>query len=283
MPDAKTIGMIALIGALMLPVAGARAFDDAMYPDLKGQWKRAIANGPRFDQSKPPGRGQGAPVTPEYEAVFEANLKDMAAGGQGDFTTWACLAAGVPMMMTAYEPMEIIVMPDVTYIMIDVHTDAVRRLFTDGRDWPTDAEPAFVGYSIGKWLDTTGAGRYDTLEVETRNFKGPRAYDNSGRTLHRDNQSVIKERFFLDPADRNTLHDEITVVDHALTRPWTVMKTYKRDPSPQPYWHEDVCAENNPHISIGGEVYMLSADGFIMPQKQGQKPPDLRYFAPSKN
>ena len=29
------------------------------------------------------------------------------------------------------------------------------------------------------------------------------------------------------------------------------MKTYKRDPSPQPDWHEDVCAENNPHIRIG--------------------------------
>jgi hypothetical protein len=279
----RTIGMIATIGALALPLAGARAFDDAMYPDLHGQWKRAIANGPRFDQSKPPGRGQGAPVTPEYEAVFEANLKDMAAGGQGDFTTWACLAAGLPMMMTAYEPMEIVVTPDTTYIMIDVHTDAVRRIFTDGRDWPTDAEPAFVGYSIGKWLDTTGTGRFDTLAVETRNFKGPRAYDNSGRTLHRDNESIIKERIFLDLADRNTLHDEITVVDHALTRPWVVMKTYKRDPSPQPYWHEDVCEENNPHVRIGGEIYMLSADGYIMPQKQGQKAPDLRYFRPAKN
>ena len=58
----KTIGVIAFCGALMLPLAGAWAFDDAMYPDLKGQWHRAIANGPRFDQSKPPGRGQGAPV-----------------------------------------------------------------------------------------------------------------------------------------------------------------------------------------------------------------------------
>src|SRR6202163_2722941 len=263
---ARTIGTIALGAALMLPLVGARAFDDAMYPDLKGQWTRAIAAGPRFDQSKPPGRGQGAPVTPEYEAIFEANLKDMAAGGQGDFTTWACLASGVPMMMTAYEPMEIIVTPATTYIMIDVHTDAVRRIFTDGRDWPTDAEPAFVGYSIGKWIDTAGAGRYDTLVVETRNFKGPRAYDNSGRTLHRDNQSIIKERIFLDQVDRNVLHDEITVNDHALTRPWTVMKSYKRDPSTQPYWHEDVCAENTPHLRIGGEIYMLSAGGYLMPQ-----------------
>jgi hypothetical protein len=29
-------------------------------------------------------------------------------------------------------------------------------------------EPRYLGYSIGKWLDTDGDGRYDTLEVETR-------------------------------------------------------------------------------------------------------------------
>src|SRR6266568_4440149 len=62
------------------------------------------------------------------------------------------------------------------------------------------------------------------------------------------------------------------------TRPWTAMKSYKRDPKPQPYWHEDVCPENNPHIRIGQEIYMLSSDGFLMPQKKSQKPPDLRYF-----
>jgi hypothetical protein len=29
-------------------------------------------------------------------------------------------------------------------------------------------EPTYAGYSIGKWIDTDGDGRYDTLEVETR-------------------------------------------------------------------------------------------------------------------
>jgi hypothetical protein len=40
-------------------------------------------------------------------------------------------------------------------------------------------------------------------------------------SFHRDNQSVFKERIFLDKANANLLHDEITVIDHALTRPWT--------------------------------------------------------------
>jgi para-nitrobenzyl esterase len=97
--------------------------------------------------------------------------------------------------------------------------DHYRRIFTDGRDWPKEIEPTFAGYSIGKWIDEDGDGRYDVLEVETRGFKGPRAYDETGLPLHFDNQSVFKERIWRDKADPNILHDEITTIDHALTRP----------------------------------------------------------------
>jgi hypothetical protein len=31
-------------------------------------------------------------------------------------------------------------------------------------------------------------------------------------------------------------------------------------------------------VKIGGENYMLSADGYLMPTKKNQPPPDLRYF-----
>ena len=74
--------------------------------------------------------------------------------------------------------------------------DHYRRIFTDGRDWPAEMEPTYQGYSIGKWIDEDGDGRYDVLEVETRGpFKGPRAFDAAGLPLAFDNQSVFKERF----------------------------------------------------------------------------------------
>ena len=72
------------------------------------------------------------------------------------------------------------------------------------------------------------------LEAETRGFKGPRVYDASGLPLHFDNQSVFKERIFIDKADPKVIHDEITVLDHALTRPWTVDKRYVHDSNPHP-------------------------------------------------
>jgi hypothetical protein len=114
--------------------------------------------------------------------------------------------------------------------------------------------------------------------VETRNLKGPRSYDSTGLPLHRDNQTVIKERIYLDKADANTLYDEITVIDHALTRPWTITKKYLRNVEKYPVWRETVCAENNHHVVIGTENYFLSAEGYLMPAKKDQPPPDLRYF-----
>ena len=120
------------------------------------------------------------------------------------------------------------------------------------------------------------------LEVETRGFKGPRIYDTSGLPLHRDNQSVFKERIYLDKNDPNLLHDEITVIDNALTRPWTVNKRYIRNRVPQPEWPEFSCSEYNAQVFIEKENYYLSADGLLMPAKKGQKPPDLRYFEQAK-
>jgi hypothetical protein len=117
-----------------------------------------------------------------------------------------------------------------------------------------------------------------SIEVETRGFKGPRAYDATGLPLHFDNQSVFKERIHLDKADANLLHDEITVFDRALTRPWTVDKRYIRGKNPRPDWEEFICPENNNHITVGKEEYFVSADGYLMPVRKGQAPPDLRYF-----
>jgi hypothetical protein len=90
----------------------------------------------------------------------------------------------------------------------------------------------------------------------------------------------VKERFYLDKANPDILHDDITTFDHALTRPWTVNKWYIREPNP--IWVEAVCSEGNDHLKLGGEDYMISADGFIMPAKKNQALPDLKFFKTGK-
>jgi hypothetical protein len=263
----------AIAAAMVMAVAGARAFDESKYPDLKGQWDRTTQ--PRWADAK------SAPLTAEYRAIFEENLKDQAAGGQGTDPTFTCVAPGMPRVMNMYAPFEIVVTPRTTHMLMD-HIHDSRRIFTDGRDWPKEMQPNFNGYSIGKWIDEDGDGRYDVLVVETRGLRGPRSYDSTGLPLHADNETVINERIYLDKADKNTLYDEITVKDNALTRPWTMVKKYVRKPAKQPVWQEAVCAENNPHVVIADEPYMLSADGFLMPAKKDQAPPDLKYFRQSR-
>jgi hypothetical protein len=282
MPFRCFIGPLALAASLCLSSAGARAFDDAAYPDLSGQWLRVnLGKGGQitFDPTKSWGVGQEAPLTPEYQAVLEASIADQANGGQGNWQSGArCFPAGMPATMNGYNSMEIVVLPEVTYVLVEHNLPIHRRIFTDGRDWPKEIEPTFAGYSIGRWIDEDMDGRYDVLEVETRGFKGPRAYDEAGLPLHFDNQSIFKERIYRDKADPNILHDEMTTIDHALTHPWTVDKKYVLNPDPHPIWPEYYITEGNGQVAIGGENYFLSSDGLLMPAKKNQAPPDLRYF-----
>ena len=273
----------AIIAFMTLSLATiATAHDASKYPNLKGQWTVIITPGlegqaVKFDPTKPWGRGQEAPLTAEYQKIHEDSMADQATGGLGNYPTATCHPGGMPRMMSIGE-YEYIVEPETTYILIGGE-DHYRRIFTDGRPWPTAIEPSYAGYSIGSWADEDGSGRFNVLEAETRGpFKGPRAYDATGLPLHFDNQSIFKERFYLDKADPNILHDMITVIDNALTRPWTVDKTYRRNQNPRPSWREFYCVEGNVHIVIGNENYYLSADGLLMPAKKNQAPPDLRFF-----
>ncbi|HEY7298584.1 MAG TPA: hypothetical protein VH684_11670 [Xanthobacteraceae bacterium] len=267
-----SIGAISLAIVLAAATAGARA-SEAQFPQFGGQWLRNV--GAQWDPSKPRALGQGAPLTPEYLAMFKANLAEQASGGEKYNPQARCIPGGMPRMMIAYEPIEVIVTPEVTYIWVE-QMGEFRRIYTDGRDWPRNPEPAFKGYSIGRWKDENGDGRYDSLAVETRYLKGPRTFDAEGTPLHKDNESIVKERLYLDRANPDLLYDEVTTFDHALTRPWTVTRRYGREH--HPLWPEDVCREDNHHVDIGKESYFVSDDGFLMPTRKDQPPPDLKYF-----
>jgi hypothetical protein len=274
----STIGSVALAAVLWMASTDARAFDESKYPDWSGQWRRT--GGIQWDPSKRIGRAQEPPLTAEYQAVFEASLADQAAGGQGNDPTYKCIPGGMPRIMTVVFPMEIIVTAKTTYVLFDYSMP--RRIYTDGRDWPKDADlqPTFLGYSIGQWVDEDRDGRYETLEVETRAMKGPRSFEASGIPLHEDNLTIVKERIHLDRASPDILLDDITTIDNALTRPWTVTKKYRREHSP--IWYQNDCSEDNHHVTIGKENYFLGAAGELMPAKKDQLPPDLKYFKQSK-
>jgi hypothetical protein len=269
--EPTTLIAIAMMLTLTAAFSAPAISTEMKYPDLEGAWDHMFR--PRWSDGEPGGK---PPLTAEYMKVYERNLAAMDAGGLGDVPSSSCVPYGMPMMMNAYDPLEIIVTPKVTYILTSNPNDSYRRIYTDGRAWPVDIEPTFAGYSIGKWIDHDGDGTFDVLEVETRALRTPHTYDGSGTPFHADNKAFITERFWLDREDKDILHGDITVHDNALLHPWTKNRAFNR--LRNHVWQSAACSADNAHVRIGKEDYFLSPDGRLMPTRRDQPPPDLTFF-----
>ncbi len=108
----RILTAVVALAVLPLTVAAVWAHDASKYPDLKGEWRRVAVPsgryfGVQYDPHKPAGPGQEAPLTPEYQAIFEANLADQALGGQAGDPTYKCMPPGMPRIMAPYGLMEI--------------------------------------------------------------------------------------------------------------------------------------------------------------------------------
>jgi hypothetical protein len=84
--------VVIALAMLSITLVAAQAHDESKYPDWRGEWRRVAVpsgfyRGVQYDPHKPAGPGQEAPLTPEYQKIFEANLTDQALGGQGGAPT----------------------------------------------------------------------------------------------------------------------------------------------------------------------------------------------------
>src|SRR5215831_16291818 len=138
-----SIRAIAQAAAFLITLSGAYAFDDAKYPNLKGQWDRfpiPVPGQPSFDQTKGWGRLQEAPLIPEYQKILEDSLADQEAGGHGNNVDHAkCGVSGMPWMVVAFRPSEVVVARVVSYGGV-ADCEALALLLTVGRVWPMRIE-----------------------------------------------------------------------------------------------------------------------------------------------
>src|SRR4051795_6402010 len=86
-------------------VAAQQPFEENKYPNMAGQWLRVGALGV-FDTTKPLGRGQQAPLPPEYQKIYDDNLAEVAQGGSGTDPVHSCIPEGMPRAMSLVLPME---------------------------------------------------------------------------------------------------------------------------------------------------------------------------------
>ena len=99
----------AATAALLAVVSAAAA--ETKYPNLRGQWNTLSPRG-SFDPDKPPGRKTLAPLTEEYQKIYDQNVAEQLGGGHGWETSYMCLPPGMPRAMIAYESMEVVVTPE---------------------------------------------------------------------------------------------------------------------------------------------------------------------------
>jgi hypothetical protein len=171
-------------------------------PDLSGIWR---ADSPRWNENLAP-EGSDAPMLP---AAAELYKQRMSTQGWNRPETY-CMPHGVPDAMTvAGLPFKILQMPGVTIVLFE-EFHKYRQIHTDGRQLPVNPNPAWYGYSIGRWEG-------DTFVIETAGFKEGSWLDNNGHP-HTDALRTT-ERFHR----VNFGHMEVDVrIDDpkAYSRPW---------------------------------------------------------------
>ena len=171
-------GLIALAAAMISAATSAQGFDETKYPDWSGQWRRPPGVGNQMGHEQASASGTGSP-----DGGVSGHLRGQP---QGSSRRWPGHRSDLylhPRRNAACDERDL---SDGNRHPAKYHTyhDRISEHASSNlyrwRDWPKNAEPSFMGYSIGRWIDEDGRGRYDVLEVETRNLKGPRSFDASG-------------------------------------------------------------------------------------------------------
>ena len=184
-------------------------------PDLSGFWEKEINRSCTHDCT---GASQeyfdlgwslegGLPYQPWARELVKAR---MAKNGAEDPGT-RCLPIGFLRIDTDEFYRKIVQIPGLL-LMLSERNTSYRQIFTDGRPLPSDPNPSWNGYSVGKWDK-------DSLMVETNGFRNDLWLDRNGSPLTE--SAKVTERFRR--VNFGRMEVAITVDDpKAYTKPWTV-------------------------------------------------------------
>jgi hypothetical protein len=219
--------------------------------DFSGTWDRyplATENSgqdptvvPRPEPIPPP------PLKPEFKAAWDAEQKkinEANAAGEPIATGYThCIPDGMPAMMMAMFPMEVLQTPRQTTIIQEAYNQVRRIYLNDTLPAVEDAEPGFWGHSTGKWEG-------NDFVVETVGIKEHVRFRNAPHSA----AMRIHERMRMIDADH--FENDVTVEDpEFLTGPWKWKWVYQRRPNYKMY--EYVCEDNREYADpVTGKARM---------------------------
>ena len=202
--------------------------------DLTGVWYPSSVNTFNFIWTDPQGqRLDILPLTSWGEEKFRANhpIGDEYTALTSNDPNFSCLPPGLPNIYTHAYPVEILQVAG-RAIMFFEYGHFVRQIFTDGRDHPKDANPTWMGDSIGRWEG-------DTFVVDSTGFNDKTWLDVSGHP-HSESLHMVER---MRRVDHDTLMIDITIDDsQAYMMPLKTQRKYILKPG----WNimEFICEDN---------------------------------------
>lgn len=203
------------------------------HPDLSGFW--LPATGVKYllnlaADLKP----EQIPLKPAAQAIYQERIDTNGKDHPGV----RCWPSGIPEKDSIPDGLKVVHTPDLILFLHESRT-IYRQIFTDGRPLPRNAQPTWMGYSIGRWEG-------DTLVVETIGQNGKTWLDMRG--LPGTESLRVVERFTRPTIGHIDL--EVTIDDSQVyTKPWTVKMGWTLLPDAELI--ESICEENNkdlPHM-----------------------------------
>ena len=187
---------------------------------------------------------QTPPMTAWGQAKFDAAKPvygpRAVAGGLGNDPVMTCDPLGMPrnlFLEVSIYPMELVQTPRRVFQFFE-WAHVWREIWTDGRALPTDPEPRWMGYSVGRWEG-------DEFVVNSLGFDERTWLDHFGHPIS--GEARFEERYRR--VDRDTLELTMTLTDpKTYTRPWSNERVFTRLDSAI---IEYSCEENNKSLWEG--------------------------------
>jgi hypothetical protein len=168
-------------------------------PDLSGVWEHLNSRTTAYylDNIE-------IPWQPWAKALFEKHR----AENEKDNPESRCLPRGIP-KADAFDLHKIVQTPGLIIVLYE-YQNMFRQIFLDGRPPPQDPNPAWMGYSVGRWEG-------DTLVVESNGFNGKAWMSGRGNPIT--DALHLTER--IRRRDFGHMDIELTIDDpKAYTKPW---------------------------------------------------------------
>jgi hypothetical protein len=211
-------------------------------PDLSGIWRRV--NPTKHDNEDGNFNvldwmpdGAQIRMKPEAEALYLRRRNVLKGGGR---PSQECLPHAIPDSMLPPVMFKIVQIPDETIILFE-EFNHFRQIFTDGRALPVEPQPAWWGYSIGRWDG-------NTFVVTTAGFNDRSWLDDTGHP----HSEALKTTERFRRIDFGHMEMQVTVDDpQTYLAPFTA--TVRFDLQPDTELLENICEneKDSEHIILG--------------------------------